>query len=148
MFSKSNNKNTTSKETKNMKSKTSIPSIIGSDVTIIGNITSDGEIQLDGTVEGDFKTTTLIIGTQGTFEGKVSAETIIVMGEVSGEIRGRSVRLEKSAIVKGDLFYETISVEVGAHIEGSMSHKENPLQDDNPQNVSSITAKKVDKKSG
>lgn len=147
MFLKSSNKNTTVKETNGMKPTKSVPSIIGAGVKIIGDITSNGEIQLDGVVEGDIKAAKLIIGEQGSVKGVIIAESIIVMGTVSGQLRAHSIRLEKSAKVKGELFHETISIETGAHIEGTMTHKENPLQDKKTKNVSSITSKATGEKS-
>ena len=61
MFKKSNNRNMTAekkitmklKEDNSMKSAiNAVPSIISSDVVIKGNVSTSGEIQLDGTVEG------------------------------------------------------------------------------------------------
>ena len=103
----------------------SVPSIISSDVTIKGNISTTGEIQLDGTVEGDVNSNSLTIGEHGTVKGKVTADDVVVKGTVKGSIVGRNIRLEKSAKLTGDLCHQTLSIEAGAYIEGNLSHQNN-----------------------
>ena len=129
MFSKSNDKSmTVNPMNKTTRPANSAPSIIGSDVTIKGDITTLGEIQLDGTVEGDVRSSSLTIGEMGAVQGVVTAEEVIVKGTVNGQINGRNIRLEKTAKVKGDLFHETLSVEAGAFIEGKLTHKKDATQ--------------------
>lgn len=124
MFKKSNNKDTTVKDYKAMKTPAnSVPSIISSDVVIKGNVTTSGEIQLDGTIEGDVKSNSLTIGENGTVKGKVTANDVIVKGSVNGSINGRNIRLEKTAKISGDLCHQTLSIESGAYIEGNLSHQ-------------------------
>ena len=60
------------------------PSIIGSDVVITGNIVTQGEIQLDGKVEGDIRSSALTIGESGIVVGSVSASEVIIKGTVKG----------------------------------------------------------------
>ncbi len=130
MFSKSNDKSmTASTMNKSTRPTNSVPSIISSDVTITGNITTLGEMQLDGTIEGDVRCASLTIGEQGAVKGVVTADKVTVKGTVKGQINGRNIRLEKSAKVTGDLFHETLSVEAGAFIEGKLTHKTNAGQD-------------------
>ena len=132
MFKKSNNKNTTlnspeksiPRDSKPMKAPSnSVPSIISSDVVVKGNVSTSGEIQLDGTIEGDVKSKNLTIGENGTVKGKVTADDVIVKGSVNGSIVGRNVRLEKSAKLNGDICHQTLSIEAGAYIEGNITHQ-------------------------
>jgi len=133
MFSKSNDKSMAANNmNKSSRPANSAPSIIGSDVSIKGNITTPGEIQLDGTVEGDIQSASLTVGEHGSVQGIVTAEEVVIKGSVSGQIKGRNIRLEKTAKVKGDLFHETLSVEAGAFIEGNLTHKNNAAQDKSP----------------
>lgn len=119
----------------------SAPSIIGSDVAIKGNLTTLGEIQLDGTIEGDVRSASLTVGEHGSVQGTVIADEVIVKGTVTGQIKGRNIRLEKTAKVKGDLFHETLSVEAGAFIEGNLTHKDNVAQ--NAPKISKENGSKV-----
>jgi cytoskeletal protein CcmA (bactofilin family) len=152
MFKKSNNKITTVEVTSTMNSKeeikmkapaNSVPSIISSDVTIKGNITTSGEIQLDGTVEGDVKSNSATIGENGTVKGKVNADDVVVKGTVHGSITGRNIRVEKSAKITGDLCHQTLSIEAGAFIEGNLSHQNSQNSQSNTSNVPSSGATKV-----
>ncbi|TPD62972.1 polymer-forming cytoskeletal protein [Emcibacter nanhaiensis] len=143
MFSKSSGRNIPeAKEVKTMKpSNNAAPSIIGSDVTISGDITTLGEIQLDGTVEGDVRSESLTVGEHGSVNGTVVANNVIVKGSISGQIKGRNIRLEKSAKVKGDIMHETLSVEAGAFVEGSLTHRDNPMQESAPKAIKSVEIK-------
>jgi len=96
------------------------PSIIGADVKIVGDMKTTGEIQLDGTVEGDVQSAALTLGENGHLKGSITAETVVIKGMVNGQISARSVRLEKTAKVQGDIYHEVISVESGAIIEGRL----------------------------
>lgn len=106
----------------------SAPSIIGSDVSIVGNITTAGEVQLDGVVEGDVTCGSVTIGEHGSLTGSVSADVVVIRGKVDGKVRGRSVRLEKDSKVTGDVWHETIAIEAGAYIEGKFLHAKDPVK--------------------
>ena len=106
------------------------PSIIGTDVRITGSIDTNGEIQLDGVVEGDVNCKTLTLGERGVVTGNVVSESIVVRGKVVGDIRARTVRLEKSANVSGDVWHESISIEAGAYFEGRVSHTDKSVNFD------------------
>ncbi|MEM8799334.1 MAG: polymer-forming cytoskeletal protein [Pseudomonadota bacterium] len=124
----------------------SAPSIIGSDVRIVGNLETAGEIQLDGTIEGDVRSGALTMGENGSLSGSVNADSVIVRGTVDGAIRGRNVVLEKSAKIRGDVIHETLSIEAGAQIDGTFSHSSNPLESsDTPLRLAS---RKTEEKSG
>jgi len=104
------------------------PSIIGASVTLTGNLDSKGEIQLDGKIVGDVTCSTLSLGESGSIKGIISAETVIIRGAVEGEICGKSVRLDKSAQVTGDIYHTTLSIEAGATVSGHFLHRDNPLE--------------------
>lgn len=95
------------------------PSILSRGLTIVGNLTSDGEIQIDGRVEGDIVTRALTIGEGAEVIGRIQAETAVVKGRVNGFIRARSVTLAKSANVVGDIVHQSLTIEPGACLEGN-----------------------------
>ena len=100
----------------------STPSIIGSDVTITGNIETNGELQLDGAVDGDLTCGSLAMGEEGSVRGSIKADSVVIRGAVKGEVRARSVRLESTCVIEGDVFHETLSVEAGAKLTGQFSY--------------------------
>jgi len=98
--------------------KTGAPTIISADMKVRGDLKSDGEIQIDGEVEGDVEGQSLSIGESGIITGAVKVESALVLGQINGEIRARTVTLSKSARVKGDVLHETLTIEPGAQLEG------------------------------
>ena len=104
------------------------PSIIGADVHIVGNVTTAGELQLDGTVQGDVMCGSLTMGEHGEVKGTIQADMVVIRGKIEGQIRGRSVRLEKNCKMKGDVWHESLSVEAGALVSGKFTHTQNPLK--------------------
>jgi len=102
------------------------PSIIGADVHIEGNVKTMGELQLDGSITGDLACGSLVMGESGTVNGTIAADNVTVRGTVKGEIRAKSVRLETSAVVEGDVYHESLSVEAGAKLTGRFAHTSGP----------------------
>ena len=84
------------------------PSLFSEDMKVKGSVHSEGEIQVDGTIEGDLKATALTIGDNGEIIGEVVAETIVVRGKVKGSIRGRKVQLASTAKVEGDITHSSL----------------------------------------
>ncbi len=111
--------------------KTAMPSIVSEGLHISGNLFSDGDLQIDGRIEGDIQGRNVTVGATGTVMGKISADEAIVSGSVSGEIRARSIQLTRTAKVQSDLTQETLTIEAGALFEGTCrragSHAEKPL---------------------
>jgi len=93
-------------------------SVIASDLLIKGGIEGRGEIQLQGKAWGDVKVERLMVGESAMLEGSVEAVVVEVRGKVTGSITARQVRLLSSARVEGDITYEQLSIENGAHFEG------------------------------
>jgi len=106
--------------------KTTPPSIISSELTLNGSLTSTGEIQIDGTVDGNVTSRSLTVGEKGAINGSVSADTVRVLGAISGEITARNVILAKTARVEGDIVHETLTMESGAFLDGQVRRKNPP----------------------
>ncbi len=98
--------------------KLSVASLVAEGVRIHGNVQTDGDLHLDGAVEGDLTVARLTIGETGLVTGAIKAETIEVRGRVVGTIAARQVRLLATARVDGDISHTELSIEAGAHFEG------------------------------
>ena len=95
-----------------------MPSIISADLRVVGDLHCAGDIQIEGTVEGDIKSQTVTVGEGAQVSGSIYGQTVRVSGNVKGQIEAKSVTLAKTAEVTGDLVHETLSIEAGAHLEG------------------------------
>ena len=95
-----------------------MPTIIGADFRVKGDISCEGDIQLEGTVDGNIKSVRLTVGETGIVNGDVNAEGVRVHGKVVGTIRAKTVELAGSAHVTGDILHERLSVENGAFLNG------------------------------
>lgn len=98
------------------------PSYIARDTTVEGNIMTDGEIHIDGAVHGMVRANTCLVDNRGEVRGEISAEVIYVRGRVIGPISGIHVQIEAGSHVEGDVTSETISIENGAYVLGSIRH--------------------------
>lgn len=94
------------------------PSIVSASLKITGNLESDAEIQLDGTVEGDVRGKVVTVGEGANITGSVYGETVNVAGTIDGKIEGRTVVIGKTAHTTGDIVHETLQVEAGAYVDG------------------------------
>ncbi|RVV99439.1 polymer-forming cytoskeletal protein [Mesobaculum littorinae] len=106
-------------------------SVLSSDLTIKGNLKTTGDIQIEGTVEGDIRAHLLTVGEGATIKGEVMADDVVVNGRVVGRVRGLKVRLTSTARVEGDIIHKTIAIESGAHFEGSVQRRDDPLNANN-----------------
>ncbi len=103
------------------------PSIITEDVVIEGNLISGGELQIDGTVNGDVRAHSVVVDAQGVIHGEVVAEEVLVRGRIIGPIRGLHVHVYAGGHIEGDVINETISIDTGAYVDGAIRRSEDPL---------------------
>jgi cytoskeletal protein CcmA (bactofilin family) len=102
-------------------------SVLSSDLHVTGNLKTTGDIQVEGTVEGDIRAHLLTIGEGATIKGEVIADDVVINGRIVGRVRGLKVRLTSTARVEGDIIHKTIAIESGAHFEGSVQRQDDPL---------------------
>ncbi len=103
------------------------PTVIGADFKITGHAISNGEVQVDGEIEGDIECKTLTVGQTAKVTGNVIAETVTVQGKVMGSIRGSNVTLQSSSHIEGDVYHQSLAIEQGAFFEGKSRRSENPV---------------------
>ena len=101
-------------------------SVIGPDLTILGNLISKGEVLVEGEVQGDLNGSQIIIGEKAKVTGSIIADEVVVRGHVMGSIRGRKVMLQASSHVDGDIYHNTLAIEQGAFFEGKSRRSEDP----------------------
>ena len=77
--------------------------VIAEGLKIVGSVTAEGLVEVNGQVEGDLHCTSLIVSPKAYINGSVQAERVVVNGKVEGPIHGRQVILKSRAIVVGDI---------------------------------------------
>ncbi|GAA0301631.1 bactofilin family protein [Rhodovulum strictum] len=102
-------------------------SMLSSDLVVTGNLKTTGDIQVEGTIDGDIHAHLLTVGESATVRGEVVADDVVINGRVIGRVRGLKVRLTSTARVEGDIIHKTIAIESGAHFEGSVQRQDDPL---------------------
>lgn len=110
--------------TKSAPKRPAAPSILSANLKIVGNLVTDGEMQIDGTVNGDVSCGALTIGEGATVVGEVTAETIVVHGKIEGRIKAKRVQLSKTARVTGDIWHDSLSIDAGAYLDGHCRRNE------------------------
>ena len=99
------------------------PSILGRDITITGDIKTDGDVQIDGRLDGNITAGNVTIGEQGAVNGKIIAQNVNVRGKVAGKIESDIVELSETANVQADLVQDQLMIENGAFFDGKCSRK-------------------------
>lgn len=94
--------------------------IIGSSVRVEGNFKSEGNISIDGIVQGSLKTNhDLKIGPSAKIKAEVEANNLFLAGEIKGNIKVKEkTQLKNTAKILGNLETKILSVEEGAVING------------------------------
>lgn len=98
-----------------------------------GDLTFDGTVHVEGSVEGDIHARRIIVGAVAVVDGALMARTIHVDGTVNGPLDGARISLGPYARVKGNLTYESLALSNGASVCGVLrdrSDEESPYDRD------------------
>lgn len=103
-----------------------IDTLIGKGVRVEGDIDFLGGMHLDGAIAGNVRSdaapgATLSVSETGSIEGSVQVPTVILQGQVRGDIHAAErVVLGATARVEGDVYYGVIEMTLGAQIMGKL----------------------------
>lgn len=97
-------------------------SIIASDMTVIGDLETEGVVRVEGRVRGTVRVGGQVLVSQGAvIEGDLHTQEAVIAGQVSGAIHARErVELQATAMVAGDILTPRISIIEGARITGEV----------------------------
>ena len=95
----------------------SVPSLVSTDLEITGDLKTPGEVQLDGTIEGNGACGKLMVGEKACITGLVEADEVVIRGKIIGRVKAHSVELAKTAHVVGDIWHDTLAVDAGAFLD-------------------------------
>ena len=98
-------------------------SFIGPEVLVSGDIATDAQLHLDGRIDGNVRCSQLVQGEAGIIAGNIQAEEARIAGTIEGQVNVRTLFVEASARIMGDIAYETISIDAGAQLEGRLARR-------------------------
>jgi len=95
-------------------------SIIGTGMRVVGDITAEGVVKVEGTVVGTVRAgRQVLVAKGGTVEGDVMAREAIIGGEVRGSIHAdERVEIQTASVVHGDIATRRLLVHEGGEING------------------------------
>jgi|GEM_PF-301798 len=104
------------------KKNSSLETFISKDVTIKGELTTDGIVRIDGNFEGTIRADGLIIGKTGEIKGDVAAREIMVDGNIEGNINAlETIEINPDGKVQGDIQTFKLIISEGAFFVGRSS---------------------------
>ncbi len=94
--------------------------LIGSGTTLKGDISSNSDLRIDGTVIGNIHSSAkVVIGANGVVEGDISGNQADIIGKVTGNIKAKDLlQLRGDSVVTGNLYAEKLQVEPSATFNG------------------------------
>lgn len=119
---------------------------IGEDAAFEGDLRFSGTLQIDGNYKGTISGHgTIIIGKQGIVEGGIHVPSVIIHGEVHGDVTAESrIDLRESASVLGDIQAPSIRIDPGATLQGRCkTHQVENVDDEREATISSVKPTKM-----
>src|SRR5262245_54791312 len=92
--------------------------VIAEGLKIVGSVTAEGLVEVNGQIEGELHCASLIVSRKAQIAGTITAERGVVDGRVEGPIQGGEVVLKSKAHVVGDVHHQSLAIEKGAYFQG------------------------------
>lgn len=99
---------------------TGAATIIAAGTVLKGDISSNGDIRIDGSLQGNIQCQAkVVIGSNGSVEGDISGQQADIMGKVSGTIKVKELlQLKGGSFVNGNLYAGKLQIEPSANFNG------------------------------
>lgn len=106
-----------------LQAKKEVVAFFGAGVECIGEIWYEGNVQIDGRLEGTIHTKgTLVIGDRAVVKAKIEAGTVICKGKIQGDVVAKeSIKLLSPGLIDGTMSAPRLSVEIGGVFNGRVS---------------------------
>jgi cytoskeletal protein CcmA (bactofilin family) len=101
--------------------------VVSRGVTIVGALSVEGDVLVEGTVDGDVRCSRLEVAERGAVEGLIVAERVVILGEFAGIIYARELFLGAGCAVEGQIFHNKLVLEQGSYFEGKSRRHGDPL---------------------
>lgn len=97
------------------------PSIISEGFEFVGNITSEGTLNIAGVVKGKISAKSVLVDVEGCVEGELSSEMLVVKGKVIGEVVCQELNVGPRAFIDGNISYQHIHIQRGGKVAGKFN---------------------------
>jgi cytoskeletal protein CcmA (bactofilin family) len=106
---------------KNAGAETGSINLIGAGTSIKGDITSNGDVRIDGILTGNVQLAgKLVLGSSGKIEGNIECVNADLSGEITGLVKVKeTLSLKSSAKINGDIVTSKLAIEAGAIFTGT-----------------------------
>ena len=91
--------------------------VVSSGSVVEGRITSQSTISVSGFVKGELNASEIVIEREGSVNGSIFAEHLIIIGNFEGEVSANKITIASSGSVKGDLSYKRVAIDDGAFLD-------------------------------
>lgn len=110
------------KKEQNLNNLSEAETIIGESVQVKGNFESNGNIIVNGLLDGEIKTKgAILVGDKSIINANIKAGEMAVKGEITGNLSIKGyLSISSSAKILGDIECAQISIEKGAEINGNV----------------------------
>ena len=98
-------------------------SVFGADIAIKGDVTASADLHIDGRIEGDITCAALVQGEGSEITGAITAKSARLAGALRGTVTAGELVILASARIHGDVFYDTLTIEQGAMVEGRFARR-------------------------
>lgn len=93
--------------------------VIGTSATLQGTLTTEGNVRIDGTSDGDITAKgNVVIGETAKVEGNIAGKAVAIGGVVHGDIEAKRISVLRTGRVWGDLTTGSLATEEGGFIQG------------------------------
>jgi len=99
-------------------------SSIGPGMTVVGNISTEGTLNVFGRVEGELHASIVRISHGAQVEGTIAAQELTIGGRFKGTIQADRVMLTSTAVVEGEINHRSLAIEENAWFAGASRPKE------------------------
>src|SRR5580704_12338749 len=122
----------------------SSPTVFGKTMKIVGEVTSDEELQLDGELEGKLNLKgKLTIGPSSKVNANIKAREVVIYGTVKGNVEAENrISLRAGASIVGDIKTAGIVIEDGAYFKGGIDISRVEPQNAAPQAAGAAVGQK------
>ncbi len=114
--------------------------LISAGTTLKGDISSNSDLRIDGTVIGNIKSSAkIIVGTTGVVEGDIFGNQADITGKVSGNIKCKELlQLKGQCVVTGNLYAGKLQIEPTASFNGQCHMGANIVEMNNNEQQAAI----------